>query len=28
MGTGRRLGIWFQGCSIRCPGCISADTWG
>ncbi|MBW6186918.1 4Fe-4S cluster-binding domain-containing protein, partial [Pseudomonas aeruginosa] len=23
-----RLGIWFQGCSIRCPGCISADTWG
>jgi len=22
------VGIWFQGCSIRCPGCISADTWG
>lgn len=21
------MGIWFQGCSIRCPGCISADTW-
>jgi len=21
------VGIWFQGCSIRCPGCISADTW-
>ncbi|SKA28395.1 4Fe-4S cluster-binding domain-containing protein [Novilysobacter spongiicola] len=28
LGPGRRLGIWFQGCSIQCPGCISADTWG
>jgi anaerobic ribonucleoside-triphosphate reductase activating protein len=28
LGPGRRLGIWFQGCSIRCPGCISAETWG
>lgn len=28
LGPGRRVGIWFQGCSIRCPGCISADTWG
>lgn len=27
LGPGRRLGIWFQGCSIRCPGCISVDTW-
>jgi anaerobic ribonucleoside-triphosphate reductase activating protein len=27
LGPGRRLGIWFQGCSIHCPGCISADTW-
>jgi anaerobic ribonucleoside-triphosphate reductase activating protein len=27
LGFGRRIGIWFQGCSIRCPGCISADTW-
>ena len=27
LGPGQRLGIWFQGCSIRCPGCISADTW-
>lgn len=27
LGPGRRLGIWFQGCSIRCPGCISMDTW-
>lgn len=28
LGPGRRIGIWFQGCSIRCQGCISADTWG
>jgi anaerobic ribonucleoside-triphosphate reductase activating protein len=28
LGPGERVGIWFQGCSIRCPGCISADTWG
>ncbi len=27
LGPGSRIGIWFQGCSIRCPGCISADTW-
>ena len=27
LGPGLRLGIWFQGCSIRCPGCISMDTW-
>lgn len=27
LGPGRRLGIWLQGCSIQCPGCISVDTW-
>lgn len=27
LGPGRRLGIWVQGCSIRCAGCISSDTW-
>jgi anaerobic ribonucleoside-triphosphate reductase activating protein len=27
LGPGRRVGIWFQGCSIRCQGCLSMDTW-
>ena len=27
LGPGRRIGLWVQGCAIRCPGCISADTW-
>jgi anaerobic ribonucleoside-triphosphate reductase activating protein len=27
LGFGRRVGVWFQGCSIRCRGCISLDTW-
>ena len=27
LGPGRRIGIWFQGCTLHCPGCISADTW-
>ena len=28
LGPGRRIGIWFQGCSIHCRGCLSMDTWG
>jgi anaerobic ribonucleoside-triphosphate reductase activating protein len=27
LGPGRRIGIWTQGCSIRCAGCVSRDTW-
>jgi anaerobic ribonucleoside-triphosphate reductase activating protein len=27
LGPGRRIGIWTQGCSIRCKGCVSLDTW-
>jgi anaerobic ribonucleoside-triphosphate reductase activating protein len=27
LGPGRRVGIWVQGCSIHCPGCVSQDTW-
>lgn len=27
LGPGRRVGIWLQGCSIHCRGCISVDTW-
>ena len=28
LGPGQRIGLWFQGCSIRCEGCVSLDTWG
>ena len=27
LGPGRRVALWFQGCSIRCLGCVSVDTW-
>jgi len=27
LGPGSRVGIWVQGCSIGCDGCISKDTW-
>ena len=27
LGYGKRVGIWFQGCSIHCPGCIVPETW-
>ena len=27
LGPGRRIGIWLQGCSIGCKGCVSQDTW-
>lgn len=27
LGPGVRAGIWVQGCTIACPGCVSRDTW-
>lgn len=27
LGPGNRIAVWFQGCSLRCPGCVSRDTW-
>ncbi|MBF0317747.1 MAG: radical SAM protein [Nitrospirae bacterium] len=27
LGIGSRIGIWFQGCSIGCKGCMAQHTW-
>jgi anaerobic ribonucleoside-triphosphate reductase activating protein len=27
LGYGVRAGIWFQGCTVYCKGCVSRDTW-
>lgn len=27
LGYGRRVGVWLQGCSIHCPGCIVPQSW-
>uniref|UniRef100_A0A832IAM3 Radical SAM protein n=1 Tax=Pseudothermotoga hypogea TaxID=57487 RepID=A0A832IAM3_9THEM len=27
LGPGRRVGLWTQGCSIRCRGCMSKHAW-
>ena len=28
LGPGKaRLGIWVQGCSIHCPGCMTPESW-
>ncbi|MET8179765.1 4Fe-4S single cluster domain-containing protein [Streptomyces sp. NPDC005336] len=27
LGPGTRAGIWTQGCTIGCAGCVSKDTW-
>ncbi|MGY1503595.1 4Fe-4S single cluster domain-containing protein [Streptomyces sp. QTS52] len=27
LGHGVRAGIWVQGCTLACPGCMSRDTW-
>ncbi|HOE05933.1 MAG TPA: 4Fe-4S single cluster domain-containing protein [Bacteroidales bacterium] len=28
LGPGKRIGIWVQGCSICCNGCINHSLWG
>ncbi|MBW8481485.1 4Fe-4S single cluster domain-containing protein [Actinomadura parmotrematis] len=27
LGPGTRAGIWVQGCTLHCHGCMSRDTW-
>ena len=27
LGPGVRIGIWFQGCTLGCRGCMSRETW-
>ncbi|HHR6078105.1 TPA: 4Fe-4S single cluster domain-containing protein [Providencia alcalifaciens] len=27
LGPGQRIGLWVQGCSLHCKGCMSPDTW-
>ena len=27
LGPGKRIGIWVQGCSIRCQGCVNPSLW-
>lgn len=27
LGPGKRVALWFQGCTLACIGCLSRDTW-
>lgn len=27
LGHGTRAGVWTQGCTLRCEGCVARDTW-
>ena len=27
LGPGKRIGIWFNGCSHHCPGCSNPELW-
>ncbi|WP_019629503.1 4Fe-4S single cluster domain-containing protein [Actinomadura atramentaria] len=27
LGPGTRAGVWVQGCTLHCHGCLSRDTW-
>jgi anaerobic ribonucleoside-triphosphate reductase activating protein len=27
LGKGKRIGIWVQGCTLACPGCLNRTLW-
>ncbi len=27
LGIGKRIGVWTQGCTLKCDGCMSKHTW-
>ena len=27
LGPGTRAGLWFQGCTLRCRGCVTPESW-
>ena len=27
LGPGKRIGIWTQGCSLKCPDCVNQSLW-
>jgi len=27
LGIGKRIGVWTQGCDLKCSGCMSKHTW-
>ena len=27
LGPGTRVGIWFQGCTLHCGGCVTPESW-
>jgi anaerobic ribonucleoside-triphosphate reductase activating protein len=27
LGPGIRAGLWFQGCTLRCKGCLTPESW-
>lgn len=27
LGPGKRIALWFQGCSIHCPACLNPESW-
>lgn len=27
LGPGKRIGIWTQGCSLKCPDCVNPSLW-